>query len=138
MTLPHTVTVGEIMQRNVTTIAPMANVSAAMALMHEKQVSSLVIERKNDKDELGVIDIRDIGREVIARNRAPDRVDVYEIMVKPMLSLPEEMDIKYGVRPLARFDLARALVTDHNRNLAGIVTMRDMVLAYAGEAPAGP
>ena len=131
MTIPHTVSVGEVMQRNVTTIDPMANVSAAMTLMRDKNLSSVVIERRDEKDELGIITIRDIGREVIAQNRSPDRVDVYEIMAKPVLSLPVEMDIKYAVRLLARFDLARALVTDHERKLAGIVTMRDMVLAYA-------
>mgnify|MGYP002636789771 CR=1 FL=1 len=131
MTIPHTVTVGEIMHRNVATIDPMANVRTAMTMMRDKNLSSLVIERRDDKDELGVVTIRDIGREVIAQNRSPDRVDVYEIMAKPVLSLPVDMDIKYGVRLLARFDLARALVTDHDGKLAGIVTMRDMVLAYA-------
>ena len=131
MTIPRTVTVGEIMKRDVATIDPMANVRAAMTLMRDQNLSSLVIERRDEKDELGVVTIRDIAREVIARNRSPDRVDVYEIMAKPVLSLPVEMDIKYAVRLLARFDLARGRVTDHERNLAGIITMRDMVLAYA-------
>lgn len=128
---PARLTVGEVMQREIFTIDPMAPVREAMRQMREQEVSSLVIERRDAEDEPAVIDVLDIGREVIAGNRSPDRVDVYEIMNKPVLTLPSEMDIKYAVRMLVRFGQARALVIDHERNLVGIVTLRDMVMAAA-------
>jgi predicted transcriptional regulator len=74
---------------------------------------------------------------VIAKNHSPDRVNVYEIMSKPVVTLDEDMHIKYAIRLLQRFSLSRGLVTDHNRELVGIVTRRDMVLRYAKE-DAGP
>ncbi|MDP6690907.1 MAG: CBS domain-containing protein, partial [Alphaproteobacteria bacterium] len=65
-----------------------------------------------------------------ALNHSPDRVDVYEIMSKPALTLDIAMDIRYAVRLLGNFGLSRGLVVDHDRKLVGIVSMRDMVLAY--------
>jgi CBS domain-containing protein len=103
------------------------SVQHAIEFMQENRVSSLVIERRHEHDEYGVVSVRDIAREVIARNRAPERVSVYEIMLKPVLTLEAGMDIKYALRLLSRFHLTRALVTDEGR-MVGIVTLRDMVL----------
>ncbi len=50
-------------------------------------------------------------------------------MSKPVLTLDRDMDIKYAIRLLSRFGVSRALVTEHNA-LAGMVTLRDLVLRY--------
>ena len=75
-----------------------------------------------------MIVVADIARQVIATNRSIDRINVYEIMTKPVLTLPADMQIKYAVRHLVRFDLSRALVVDQERHPVGIVTLRDLVL----------
>ena len=123
--------VAEVMQREIRKIDAMSPVSQAMRAMRDASVRSLVIERRDERDEYGLILIADIAREVIAQNRSPDRVSVYEIMSKPALTLDADMDIKYAVRLLAKIGVSRGLVVDHDRNLVGLVTMRDMVLAYA-------
>lgn len=133
---PH-IRVGEVMRREVHTVDPMATVREALQAMAKHNVSSMVIERRDEKDEFGLIVVSDIAGEVVAANKSPDRVNVYEIMSKPVLTLDEDMDIKYGIRLLHRFGLSRGLVTDHDRKLVGIVTLRDMVLRYAEEG-AGP
>ncbi len=133
---PH-IRVGEVMQRNVHTVDPMTTVREALQAMAKHKVSSLVIERRDKTDELGLVVVSDIAREVIAANKSPDRVNIYEIMSKPVLTLDEDMHIKFGIRLLHRFGLSRGLVTDHDRNLVGIVTLRDMVLRYA-QADVGP
>ena len=127
--IPH-IKVGEVMRTEVHTIDPMTPVRGAMRVMAEHGVSSLVIERRDDQDELGLVVVSDIATKVIALNHSPDRVDVYEIMSKPALTLDIAMDIRYAVRLLGNFGLSRGLVTDLDRNLVGIVSMRDMVLAY--------
>ncbi len=127
---PH-IKVEEVMTRTVKTIDSMATVREAMAAMAAAGVSSLVIERRDERDEFGLLGIADIAAEVVAANRSLDRVNVYEIMTKPVVTLDAEMDIKYGVRLLVRVGLSRGLVVDHERNLVGIATLRDMVLAYA-------
>jgi predicted transcriptional regulator len=131
MNHPTYIKVAAVMRTEIRTVDPMSSVSEAMIIMSQNHVSSLVIERRDDHDEYGLIVISDIAKEVIAEGRSPDRVNVYEIMTKPTLTLDSEMDIKYGVRQLSRFGVSRGLVLNHDRDLVGIVTLRDMVLAYA-------
>jgi predicted transcriptional regulator len=127
------VKVADAMTENVRMIPAMATVKEAIRMMREASVSSLAVERRDAQDEFGLLVIADIAREVIAQNRAAERVNVYEVMSKPVLTLPADMNIKYAVRLLVRFDLSRALVVDSSRAPVGIVTLRDMVLRFGAE-----
>ena len=120
--------VSDAMTGHVHTVDAMATVKDAIQAMDDAGVSSLVVERRDDSDEFGLLVVSDIGREVISKNRSVERVNVYEIMSKPVLTLPTEMQVKYAVRLLVRFGLSRALVVNHHRDPVGIVTLRDMVL----------
>ena len=133
---PH-IMVSEVMSREIRTIDSMATARQAMTAMTEAGVSSLVIERRDEHDEFGLCVISDIAENVVAANRSPDRVNVYEIMSKPVLTLDADMDIKYAIRLLVRLGLSRGLVVDHERRLVGIATLRDMVLRYAGVGEEG-
>ncbi len=126
--------VGDVMTGDVRTISRMATVAEAIGAMREAGVSSLVVERRDAFDELGLIVVTDIAREVVARDRAAERVNVYEVMSKPVLTLPVDMQAKYAVRLLVRFSVSRALVVDSARAPVGIVTLRDLVLR---STPAG-
>ena len=125
--------VSEVMIGDVRSIDGLATVSDAAALMRRHSITSLVVDRRDADDEAGLIDIQGIAREVIARNRAPDRVHVYEVMTKPVVSLPATMLVRYAVRHLTTLGLRRALVVDRERNVIGIVALRDMVLAWIAD-----
>ncbi len=133
----HThVTVGDVMTRSVRTIGGMATVQEAIEMMRGAGVSSLVVKRRDKHDEFGLLVVSDVAVQVIGKDRAPQRVNVYEIMSKPVLTLPADMNIRYAIRLLVKFGLSRALVTNADRTPAGIVTLRDMVLRHAGDEPA--
>lgn len=123
--------VGDVMTSSIRTIGRMDTVAQAIEAMREAGVSSLVVERRNPADEYGLLTITHIAREVIAKGRAVGRVNVYEIMAKPVLSLPPDMQTQFAVRLLVQFGLSRALVVDNSRIPVGIVTLRDMVLRHA-------
>ena len=125
--------VGDTMRTEVHTVDGLATVAEAMALMRRHRVSSLVVPRRDEDDEFGLILVSDIARGVIAENRAPERVNVYEVMSKPVLTLPSEMQARYAVRLLVRFEVSRAVVLDHNRNPVGIATLRELVLGHVQE-----
>ena len=127
------VRVSDVMQTEVQTVDRLATVSEAMALMRRHRVSSLVVPRRDDDDEFGLILVSDIAGRVIAENRSPERVNVYEAMSKPLLTLASEMQARYAVRLLVRFGVSRAVVVDHDRNPVGIATLRDLVLGHAQE-----
>lgn len=97
-------------------------------MMKEHRVSSLVVDRRDADDEVGLVEVADVANDVIARNRAPDRVSVYEVMTKPVVTLPPGMLVRYAVRLLARLGHSRAVVVDDARNAVGMVTLRDLVL----------
>ena len=120
--------VGDVMVTEIISINGLATVSDAMALMRRHNVSSLVVNRRDQDDECGLVLVSDIARHVIAPNRSPDRVNVYEIMSKPIWTVPPDMQARYAARLLARFDVSRAVVVDHDRNPIGMVTLRDLTL----------
>jgi predicted transcriptional regulator len=64
---------------------------------------------------------------VLAKDRAPERVNVYEIMSKPVISVHPEMDIRYCSRLFAQYDLVRAPVIE-GRKVVGIVSPNSLVL----------
>ena len=111
----------------------LASVSQALALMRRHGVSSLVIDKRYDGDEYGIVVVHDIAQKVIGADRSPDRTSVYEIMSKPVLTVEAGMDIKYAVRLLARFGLSRTLVTEHGK-VIGLVTLSDMVFRFFGDS----
>ena len=123
------VKVEDVMSGNPHVIDGLATVRNAIDLMREHNVSSLVIERRDDRDEYGVVTVGDIAAHVASKDRSPERTSVYEIMSKPVLSVDVGMDIKYAIRMLNRFKLTRALVTRQG-DMVGIVTLRDMVVRY--------
>ena len=107
----------------------LATVEHAIELMRQHKISSLVIDKRHEGDEYGLLVVSDIASKVIGEDRAPARTNVYEIMSKPVLTVDADMGLKYAVRLLDRFGVSRALVTERGE-LAGMVTMRDMVLRY--------
>ena len=133
MSKDTSVRVRNLMGTELHAIDEFATVSEAMALMKRHQVDHLVVNRRTEDDELGVLTVGDIARGVIADNRSPERVNVYEVMTKPLLTVPDDMLARYAVRLLVRFRLSRAVVVDSQRNAIGNVTLRDLIMRHAEE-----
>lgn len=124
------VRVADVMSPRLKTIGRMATVADAIEMMREAGVSSLVVDRRDENDEYGLVVVTDIAREVVAKDRPADRMNVYEIMSKPVITLPADMQVKYAVRLLVKFSVSRALVVDASRQPLGMVTLRDLVLRH--------
>ncbi|MCB1513778.1 MAG: CBS domain-containing protein [Hyphomicrobiaceae bacterium] len=127
--------VTDVMTPDPTLIDGLATIRQALNTMKDKGLSSLVIDRRDHDDEYGLITVRDIAEKVIGQNRSPDRVSVYEVMTKPVLTLEGRMVLRYAVRLLTRLQSGRALVIDKSE-LKGIVTLRDMTLRYVSDEDA--
>ncbi|MEW8690546.1 MAG: CBS domain-containing protein [Candidatus Thiodiazotropha endolucinida] len=119
--------VRDVMKTDFDMVDGMDTVLMALERMIHIETKSLIVKKRNDDDEYGLVMLSDIARQVLAMDRAPERVNIYEIMTKPALTVSSSMDIRYCARIFSRFDLSRAPVVD-NREIVGIVSYTDMVL----------
>ncbi len=119
--------VRQVMRAEFYTVDGMATVDEALRIMKQNDVKSLIVNKRHDEDEHGLLLISDIARHVLAKDRAPERVNVYEIMAKPIVAIDPAMDIRYCARLFTRFDLSRAPVLE-NGKVIGFVSFTDLVL----------
>lgn len=127
MTEKRRIQVREVMTSAMDTVDGMRSIREALAIMHEKELQCLLVQKRHPDDEYGLLLLTDIARQVLARDRAPERVNVYEVMVKPLIAVSPSMDIRYCARLFERFDLSRAPVIE-NGQVFGVVSMTDLVL----------
>ena len=92
-----------------------------------KTDTSLIVKRRDEKDEIGLLLFSDIAKEVIAKDRAPERVNVYEIMAKPVLTVRPDMEIRYCARMFENFGISHAPVVE-NDEIVGMVSFYQLVL----------
>ena len=119
--------VREVMKTKFDLIDGRVTVMDALRTMKHVETKSLVVDKRSDEDEYGMVLLSDIAKKVLAKDRSPDRINVYEIMTKPLLTVDPEMDIRYCARFFEEFDLSRAPVVE-NRKVIGIISFTDMVL----------
>ncbi|MES9936942.1 MAG: CBS domain-containing protein [Sedimenticola sp.] len=119
--------VRDIMKTHFDTVDGMDTVESALEKMAHVETKCLVVKRRNDHDENGIVMISDIARKVLAKDRSADRINIYEIMSKPVITVDPDMDIRYAARLFTQYDLSRAPVVE-NREIVGIVSMTDMVI----------
>ena len=121
--------VQDVMTPHLETIEGLSTVDEAIRHMKEKNYGALIVNKRHEGDEYGFVTVSEIAQKVIEKDLAPDRVNVYEIMKKPVLTIHGNMNIRYAIRLLDSVNLQRALVVDEGKAV-GIVTMYDMVIRY--------
>ncbi len=122
-----TIKVRDVMKQKFDLVNGMATVADALQQMAHVETKCLVVEKRHEEDEYGLVMLSDISKKVLAKDRAPERVNIYEIMAKPVITVDPEMDIRYCARLFERFNISRAPVVE-NRRIIGIVSHTDMVL----------
>jgi predicted transcriptional regulator len=124
---PHWVPVRDVMRTQVAFVDGRITVLEALKTMKREKVTSLIVNKRSEKDEYGIVLFSDIAKQVIAQNRAPERVNVFEIMAKPVIAVRPDMDIRYCARLFGRFGISHAPVIE-NDEVIGIVSYYLLVL----------
>lgn len=117
----------DVMTDDFIMIDGLLTVAEAIALAKEKGVKVMLVNKRHDDDEYGLVVMSDIAKKVLAKDRAPDRVNIYEIMMKPVLSVNPTMDVRYCARLFERFGITRAPVIEMGKIL-GLVAYQDLVM----------
>ena len=121
------VRVKEVMKTEFDLIHGIETVANTLRQAKHLETECLIVDRQHENDEYGIVLLSDIAKKVLGVDKASDRVNVYEIMSKPVISVDPEMDIRYCARLFERFGLSLAPVIQ-NRTIIGMVSYRDIVL----------
>ncbi len=119
--------VRDCMRKEVTEVDGKLDVLSALKVMKKVGATSLIVKRRNETDEYGILLFSDIAKKVIARDRAPERVNVYEVMAKPVLSVRPDMEVRYCARLFENFGISHAPVVEDGK-IVGIVSFYLLVL----------
>ena len=119
--------VRDCMRTDITEVEGKLDVLSALKIMKKVGATSLIVKRRDERDEYGLLLFSDIAKKVIAMDRAPERVSVYEVMAKPVLSVRPDMEIRYCARLFENFGISHAPVIENDR-IVGIVSFYLLVL----------
>lgn len=121
------VRVRDVMKKDFDLVDGLDTVAAVLKNSAHAESKCFIVNRRHEDDEFGIVLLSDIAKKVLARDKAPDRVNIYEIMSKPIISVDPDMDIRYCTRLFENFGLSRVPVVD-NKEVVGIVGYTDIVL----------
>lgn len=121
------VRVRDVMNDRYILVDGLQTVADAIAALKRAEARCIIVNKRDQRDEHGIVLLSDIATKVIAQDRSPERVNIYEIMSKPVISVHPDMDVRYTARLFSNFGIAVAPVIEHNEVL-GIVTYTDIVL----------
>jgi signal-transduction protein with cAMP-binding, CBS, and nucleotidyltransferase domain len=128
--------VRDVMLREFDMVSGQETISEALAKMKHVKTGLLMVDKRHDDDEYGIVRLGDIARQVLAKDRSPDRVNVYEVMSKPVISVSPTMDIRYCARLFERLGLQRVPVIEEG-NVVGIIGYDEMLLHWLNLDEAG-
>lgn len=117
----------DVMTKEIVSIDGIATAGEAADKMRSEKTSSLLVNKRHDDDAWGIVVIQDFIKGVIIPGRSPAEVNVYEIMTKPIISVPADMDIRYVARLIYRAGIRRAPVEDGGE-LIGMISLSSLIL----------
>jgi len=121
------VRVRDVMKARFIEIDGLTTVAEAVRALEAGDASVMIVKKRHEDDEYGIVQLSDIAKKVLARDRSPDRVNVYEIMTKPVIGVDPDMDVRYCSRLFQQFGLACVPVIE-NDEVVGMVGYRELVL----------
>ena len=124
---PELIQVKDVMKSKVDFVDGMKTVREALNEMKHIETKTLIVNKRHEHDEWGVVVVSDIARKVLAVDKSVDRTNVYEVMTKPAVTVRPDMDIRYCARLFEQLGLSRAPVVE-GKAIIGIISHTDMVL----------
>lgn len=118
--------VRDVMRERHLVLGRQASVAEALQAMKAQGFAVTIVDKRDEHDAFGIVLLSDIVRKVLARDKAPQRVNLYEIMSKPLIPLDPEMDVRHCARLFDRFGLSHAPVVEGGAIL-GIVSYNELV-----------
>lgn len=117
----------DAMAKKIVFVDGMATAKEAVELMRKEKVEALLVKKRNEQDAYGIVVVQDFIKGVIIQERTSEEVNIFEIMTKPVVSVPATMDIRYVARLLVRTGLRRAPVEEDGKYI-GMISLSSIIL----------
>lgn len=130
--MSETIPVSQVMMPHFKKIDGVTRVADALKMMKAENINALLIEPRDKSDVFGILTLKDIARKVISQRRKLHETHVYEIMSKPVLSVPASMPVPYAARLLTNFNVSYAMVIESNE-VVGMVSLNGIVTHWETE-----
>lgn len=127
MSIRKVIQAQDVMKQNFVEMDGLATVKEALDILSSQDARVVIVKKRHEHDAHGLILLSDVAKKVLAKDRAPDRVNLYEIMSKPMMTVAPELDVRYCARLFDRFGLSVAPVLKDDQ-IVGIVSYSELVL----------
>jgi CBS domain-containing protein len=117
---------------------PDTTILAAAQLMRQRHVGDVVVVEDDESDQtpLGLVTDRDIVVEVLAQERDPAKVTVREVMRTPLVIAHASEDVSDALGRMKHHGVRRIPVMSERRQLAGILSLDDLLKRLAADAAA--
>jgi signal-transduction protein with cAMP-binding, CBS, and nucleotidyltransferase domain len=117
----------DVMISKIFYIDGIATAAEAAQMMRKNNAEALIVNKRHEDDVFGIVVIQDLVTGVILKDLEPTEVNVYEVMSKPIISVPAEMDIRYVARLLIKTGIRRAPV-EENGQFIGMISLNSLIL----------
>jgi len=128
-------TIATICTRHVITIDAAASLTEAARRLREHHVGALVVTRAGPEGVavVGVVTDRDLAVEVLARGIDAGAVQVGQLVQGAPVAVPESAGIDEALAQMREHGVRRLLVAGTQGQLVGIVTLDDLLAAFAAQ-----
>ena len=117
----------DVMTRRVVFIDGMPTAKAAAELMRLEKTDAIIVKKRHPDDAYGIVVVHDLIKGVVITDMDSNEVNVFEMMTKPVISVPANMDIRYVARLLMRANIRRAPV-EENGEYIGMISLTSLIL----------
>jgi CBS domain-containing protein len=126
-------TIGSILKskgNGIYRVEPTATVFEAISMMAEKGIAAVLVMR--DGALLGIVSVKDYGRELVLKGRSAKDVRVEEIMTTPVITTSPDRTVACGLAIMTRESI-RHLPVLVDGNVVGVVSMADLARSLVSE-----
>jgi len=117
----------DVMTKKIVLIDGMATAKEAVETMRQEKVESLIIKKRHPQDAWGIVVVHDFINGVIIPDKTSEEVNVFEIMTKPAISIPANMDVRYVANLMMKTKI-RVAPVEENGEYIGMVSLSDLIL----------
>jgi CBS domain-containing protein len=117
----------EVMTKDPVCCLPIDSVAKAAELMKSRNIGSIpVIENEKTQKLVGIVTDRDLTLTIVAEARDAKSTNVDAVMTYKVVSCLADDDLQKALDAMAKQQLRRIPIVDHDNRIVGIITQADV------------